>query len=228
MSNRVYSGSYTIEGSTRIYNKNWPAGSVFRGNASWFGGSGDSMDNGSADNSHGIAFPSTATRGGYFAVRAPNGTIRIVRQIDYGPAEWTGNPAGSRILDVLFNTVRDFGYTTANFPTDKGTWTAVYIGMQPKKGLGNATRQIGDALGITYDEAAKLIGESDSPAAPGSISAVAGGIKDATVGVAETVAKLGGKLLDPQFWVNVGKVMAGIILITVALMRFTGNGPSYA
>lgn len=222
MANPVYSGPTTYEGGTRIYGKDWPVGSIFRGNASYFGGSSDSMDNGSADSRHGIAFPSTATRGGWFLVHAPNGKNKVLQQVEYGPADWVGNPRGSRVVDVLFNTVGDFGYSINNFPTDRGTWTLVYLGKKPKENIGDGVTAMARALGITIDEATRILGESDAPAAGDSIDGITQGVKRAVSGPLDVIGNVLGALGSGAFWIKVAKVTLGAIFVTIALARVTG------
>lgn len=70
----------------------------------------------------GIAVLDQATLGGYWLVHMPNGRQAVVKQIDIGPATWTG-----RLYDFSAPAVRALGYTTSNFPTD-AVANATYLG----------------------------------------------------------------------------------------------------
>lgn len=98
------------------------AGGLFRsGLASWFGGANDSMNTGTAlglpDTAPGIALLNQSTLGKYFRVVSPQGRWRKLRQIDIGPAAWTG-----KILDITSAALKYFGYNERNFPTGRGIW----------------------------------------------------------------------------------------------------------
>lgn len=98
------------------------AGGLFRsGRASWFGGANDSMNTGTAlglpDTAPGIALLNQSTLGKYFRVVSPQGRWRKLRQIDIGPAAWTG-----KILDITSAALKYFGYNERNFPTGRGIW----------------------------------------------------------------------------------------------------------
>lgn len=213
MPNKVYSGPYTMESGTRIYKGDWPIGSVFQGRASYFGGSTDNMDNGSADSSHGIAFPATSTRGGYFIVKAPNGRVKLLKQVEYGPADWVGG--GNRIVDILFNTLGDFGYTTSNFPTDQGTWTLVYMGMKKPnyQGMLDALKK----AGVKDDGIAGAVDDLG-----GTVDDVTGAIGDVVTKPLDLIARLVGIITSGSFWLNAGKIIIGAIILLLALARVMG------
>lgn len=95
---------------------------LFRsGRASWFGGPNDGMNTGTAigvpDTTPGIALYNQGTLRKYFDVYAPNGRWKRLRQIDIGPAPWTG-----KILDITSAALKYFGFNEKNFPTGVGNW----------------------------------------------------------------------------------------------------------
>lgn len=97
-------------------------GKLFRqGKASFFGGPNDSMNTGTAlglpDTAPGIALMNQATLGKYFNVYSPQGRWHKERQIDIGPAGWTG-----KILDITSAALNHFGFNESNFPTGVGNW----------------------------------------------------------------------------------------------------------
>src|SRR5207302_1484988 len=105
-----------------------PVGHTIAGATSWFGGPHDPSDSGHTASGlpegtpGGIAVYNRATLGGYWRVRFPNGRTLIERQVDLGPAPWTG-----KILDVSYGALARAGYTEQNFPTG-GHVTATYLG----------------------------------------------------------------------------------------------------
>lgn len=116
-------------------------GRLFRqGKASFFGGPNDSMNTGTAlglpDTVPGIALYNQPTLGKYFNVYSPQGRWHKERQIDIGPAGWTG-----KILDITSAALSHFGFNERNFPTGVGNWK-VYGpvgggGAQSGRGSGN-------------------------------------------------------------------------------------------
>lgn len=92
-----------------------------QGKASWFGGPNDGMNIGTAtgvpDTTPGIALYNQGTKNKYFNVYAPNGRWHKERQIDIGPAPWTG-----KILDITSAALSHFGFNEGNFPTGVGNW----------------------------------------------------------------------------------------------------------
>jgi hypothetical protein len=107
------------------------AGTVLEGKVSWFGGPHDSTAgpttaSGKPVSVPGIAVYDTATLGGYWWVRFPNGHALVFQQTDIGPAPWTG-----RLLDVLYSALPYIGYSEADFPTDSQI-TAKYLGTSPQ------------------------------------------------------------------------------------------------
>jgi len=109
-----------------------------QGKASWFGGPNDGMNVGTAtgvpDTTPGIALYSAATKNKYFNVYAPNGRWHKERQIDFGPAPWTG-----KVLDITSAALKHFGFNEKNFPTGVGNWK-VYgpVGGSGSQGGGGA------------------------------------------------------------------------------------------
>ena len=114
-------------------------GNLFtQGKASWFGGPNDGMNIGTAtgvpDTTPGIALYNAATKNKYFNVYAPNGRWHKERQIDFGPAPWTG-----KVLDITSAALSHFGFNEKNFPTGVGNWR-VYgpVGGSGSQGGGGA------------------------------------------------------------------------------------------
>ena len=103
-----------------------PAQKTIRGKTSWFGGPNDRENTGTAlglpDTVRGLAVYNQSTLGGYWRVRWPNGRVSIERQVDIGPAPWTG-----RKIDFTSAAIRANGYTEQNFPTDSRA-TIEYLG----------------------------------------------------------------------------------------------------
>lgn len=108
-----------------------PRGQVYFGKGSWFGqfgvgkhGAGkskykwiDREDNGQNASglpqmTPGIAYMSKKTMKHWFKLTFPNGKSFIVRQVDLGPAEWTG-----KLIDVNAPLAEMAGYSPKNFPT---------------------------------------------------------------------------------------------------------------
>jgi hypothetical protein len=107
------------------------AGTELRGRVSWFGGPNDSMAGpttatGLPVTHPGIAVYNTATKGGWWWVRFPNGRAAILQQTDVGPAPWT-----HRVVDVLYSALPAIGYTEGNFPTNAEV-TAHYLGKSDR------------------------------------------------------------------------------------------------
>jgi hypothetical protein len=109
-----------------------------QGKASWFGGPNDGMNIGTAtgvpDTTPGIALYNQATKNKYFNVYAPNGRWHKERQIDIGPAPWTG-----KVLDITSAALSHFGFNESNFPTGVGNWK-IYgpVGGSGSQGGGGA------------------------------------------------------------------------------------------
>jgi len=103
-----------------------PSQKTISGKTSWFGGPNDRENTGTAlglpDTVRGLAVYNQSTLGGYWRVRWPNGRVSIERQVDIGPAPWTG-----RKIDFTSAAIRANGYTEQNFPTDSRA-TIEYLG----------------------------------------------------------------------------------------------------
>lgn len=102
-------------------------GKTLTGRVSWFGGphdatTGSTTASGAPTSQPGIAVYDTATLGGYWQIRLPNGRVAVLQQTDVGPAPWTG-----RVLDVTYSALAQLGYSEQSFPTD-ATITAAYVG----------------------------------------------------------------------------------------------------
>ncbi|MDL2363087.1 MAG: hypothetical protein QFB86_01745 [Patescibacteria group bacterium] len=109
-------------------------GDMFRGPASTYGwdpvthykdpGDNNKPALSSASNDNpGIAIYNSGTLGGYWQVKAPNGTEAVVQQTDLGPS-------ANRSIDVNSVAARTiFHYPQGNsFPTDEGEWSMEYLG----------------------------------------------------------------------------------------------------
>src|SRR5581483_5881400 len=136
---------------------NLPGGSVGNqtwGPSSWFGGpndktTGPTTASGAPIGDPGIAVYNRSTLGGWWAIKAPNGSIGIVRQTDLGPSPSTG-----RKFDYTYSLLPLFGYSQQNFPTGGQTY-GFYLGksltdisLQAPRALRSlgATRQQYDAF----------------------------------------------------------------------------------
>jgi hypothetical protein len=93
-----------------------------RGRASWFGGPNDGMNIGTAigvpDTTPGIALYNQKTLRKWFDVVSPSGRKARLKQIDFGPAPWTG-----KTLDITSAALKYFGFNEKNFPTGVGNWS---------------------------------------------------------------------------------------------------------
>jgi murein DD-endopeptidase MepM/ murein hydrolase activator NlpD len=80
----------------------------------------------------GIAVPYLGSVGGYWLVTYPNRRRLVLRQIDTGPAPGLGPAPEHRVLDTDYAAAVRAGYTVADFPTDHGLVTAVYLGRDAR------------------------------------------------------------------------------------------------
>jgi hypothetical protein len=169
------------------------AGTELRGKVSWFGGPNDSTTGpttatGLPVTHPGIAVYNTATKGGWWWVRFPNGRAAILQQTDFGPAPWTG-----RVVDVLYSALPAIGYTEANFPTDAEV-VARYLGKSDR--WAQAPGAITGApmpLGVAPSTAAgscEAEGLTDT-GVPGNVEIAAGANRPGVPMASETLAFLG-------------------------------------
>lgn len=88
----------------------------------------------------GVAIYNQGTLGGWWQVTAPNSRTVILQQTDYGPST-------DRMIDINAVAARSaFGYPAASFPTDQGSWSAVYLGKDaPQTAVFLDTKGVGDA-----------------------------------------------------------------------------------
>jgi hypothetical protein len=109
-----------MEGTYRVIP---PRGKVFFGRCSWFGQFRgkhrwvDNEDNGQnasglSQETPGIAYMAKKTLRHWFKVTFPNNKSFIIRQVDIGPADWTG-----KMIDVNAPLAEMAGYSPKNFPT---------------------------------------------------------------------------------------------------------------
>jgi len=168
------------------------SGTELRGKVSWFGGPNDSTTGpttatGLPVTHPGIAVYNTATKGGWWWVRFPNGRAAILQQTDFGPAPWTG-----RVVDVLYSALPALGYTEANFPTDAEV-VARYLGKSDR--WAQAPGAITGApmpLGVAPSSAGGC--EADgltNTGVPGNVEIAAGANRPGAPMAAETLAFLG-------------------------------------
>src|SRR2546421_9054258 len=109
------------------------------GKISWFNDSTTASGISAASNP-GIAVYNQATLGGYWLMHLPNGRQAVFKQIDIGPAPWTG-----RLYDFSTPALSAIGNTTANFPTD-ATAIGTYLGKTvPAQYAGLVIGQAGSA-----------------------------------------------------------------------------------
>jgi hypothetical protein len=140
------------------------------GKSSWFGGpndksSGPTTASGAPVSVPGIAVYNRATLGGYWAIKAPNGTIGIVKQTDIGPAPSTG-----RKFDYTSTLLPLFGYSQNNFPTGGQTFGYFLGDVKTLGGPGFQTAL--SRLGATPEQQASLIQSIDTGALEQGQSAV--------------------------------------------------------
>ncbi|MDO8185871.1 lytic murein transglycosylase [Conexibacter sp. JD483] len=83
----------------------------------------------------GIAIFNDQTLGGWWSVEAPDGTVAILQQTDYGPSA-SGRDGVRRTVDVNAVAARVVFRLAGDdrFPTDQGVWTVVYMGKQRPAG----------------------------------------------------------------------------------------------
>src|SRR6185437_3785017 len=121
---------------------------TLRGKISWFGGPNDSSSgpttaSGAPVTTPRIAVYNRSTLGGYWRVTAPNGRTRIIQQTDIGPAPWTG-----RVIDFTYSSLRLFGYSEADFPTN-AVASAVYLGKDKQAAVEKAGNAVEASQAIT-------------------------------------------------------------------------------
>lgn len=212
------------------------------GKSSWFGGPGDKTTgpttaSGAPITDPGIAVDNRATLGHWWAIKAPNGAIAIVKQTDIGPAPSTG-----RRFDLTYSLLPLLGYTQQNYPTgqqvfgyDLGT-TLTDISLNAPnalKSLGATTQQY-TAFVQSSDNGAIKNGHADAFAssgkqstAPGvsadpSSEAVGSGVNVNIPGLSgvESIAAL---LTSGAFWLRVLEVIAGVMLVAMGLRSLSGT-----
>jgi len=165
------------------------AGTELRGKVSWFGGpndrtAGPTTATGLPVTHPGIAVYNTATEGGWWWVRFPNGRAAILQQTDLGPAPWTG-----RVVDVLYSALPALGYTESNFPTDAEV-VARYLGRsdrwaQAQGAITGAATPLGVAPSSPGGCADVVLADS---AVPGNVKIAAGANRPGVPIAPETLA----------------------------------------
>lgn len=96
-----------------------------------------------------IAVYNQGTLGGWWQVTAPNSRTVVLQQTDIGPST-------DRMIDINAVAARSaFGYPAASFPTDQGSWSAIYLGKEaPSSAVFLDTKGVGDAQVDPSTEAA--------------------------------------------------------------------------
>jgi len=146
----------------------------------------------------GIAVPYLGSVGGYWLVTYPNRRRLVLRQIDTGPAPGLGPAPEHRVLDTDYAAAVRAGYTVADFPTDHGLITAVYLGR--------------DARWAGLD--GRVVGGGQSPP-PTGCGALAGGAGPGPVTGTGPVTASGYALpLERRFITQLGRTDDGVDIET--------------
>ncbi len=114
----------------------------------------------------GIAVYNHGSRGGWWAVIAPNGKSAILQQMDIGPST-------SRIVDINSVAARAvFGYKEGNnFPTGEGNWKIQYMGKTQPPNAITSESDTGKSAPAPADNCCPGGGDSGSTALSGSDNA---------------------------------------------------------
>jgi hypothetical protein len=101
-------------------------GTTVTGRMTWFGGPDDASAQGAPASglgwqSNGMAYYNTGSLRGNWLIHFPWGQTMSMRQIDVGPAPWTGNP-----FDIAFSALPNTPYGEGNWPNP--TVTGTYVG----------------------------------------------------------------------------------------------------
>jgi len=212
---------------------------------SWFGGPGDPTDSGHTASggttaTPGIAVYNHATLGGWWLLKAPNGSVGIVQQTDVGPAPSTG-----RKFDFTYSLLPLFGYTTKNFPTGSQA-TGIYLGKTLSdiaKSLPAGMRAIGPdaqqqaALMQSVDAGSVMRGHSivvnpggkggqtNDPqgTASGSEAVASNILPSPNLSGLDAIGNFFNKLTNPEVWLRALEVIAGVILLAMGLMSLSGR-----
>ena len=101
-------------------------GTTITGRMTWFGGPDDPSAQGAPASglgwqSNGMAYYNTGSLGRNWVIHFPWGQTMPMKQIDIGPAPWTGNP-----FDIAFSALPNTPYNESNWPNP--TVTGTYVG----------------------------------------------------------------------------------------------------
>ena len=167
-------------------------GTELHGKVSWFGGPNDNMAGPTTATGVSVAVPgiavyNTATKGGWWWVRFPNGRAAILQQTDFGPAPWTG-----RVVDVTYSALPALGYTEGSFPTDAEV-TARYLGKSERwaREPGAITGDTTAPAGVVPTNADACSDTLTDPGVPGNVEIAAGANRAGAGMAAETLAFVG-------------------------------------
>jgi hypothetical protein len=220
-------------------------GSLLSGASSWFGGpndktTGPTTASGAPTTTPGIAVYNRATLGGWWLLKAPNGSVGLVKQTDLGPAPSTG-----RKFDYTYSLLSLFGYNQQNFPTG-GQTSGYYLGKNlAGVGTGAAVQNALTKLGATATQAAGIMQSVDAGAIeqghsavveplgqqPGQTIASAGQTPSGSEAVSAGINVPGASgleaivafLTNGANWIRLGEALAAAVLIYLGLHALTGQ-----
>lgn len=128
--NGVLPAGATIElsgsGTTAIPSQAPAVGTTVTGTMTWFGGPDDPTAQGAPASglgylSNGMAYYNSGSLGHNWLIHFPWGQTMPMKQIDIGPAPWTGNP-----FDIAYSALPSTPYNEQNWPNP--TVTGTYLG----------------------------------------------------------------------------------------------------
>lgn len=189
---------------------------------SWFGGPNDHQDGGGTASGipqarGGVAINPGAAYGGWDAggdkflrgywYITIQGRSHMEQQIDKGPG------AHEPGIDVLYSSLKDFGFTEANFPTGaKGD--AIYVGRTPDMSV--VHRLLNGTITGSGKVDANVLDTGIDPL--NDVINAGGDTVNAGMDVGQFLAKLSSDIFSAKFWWNVLKVLIGLGLGVFALI----------
>lgn len=222
------------------------SGGSLWGPSSWFGGPSDPTTGGTTASGApvgdpGIAVYNHSTLGGWWAIKAPNGDIGIVRQTDLGPAPSTG-----RKFDYTYSLLPLFGYSQQTFPTNAQTYgvflgkslTDISLAFPRALSTLGATRQQYDGIQHSTDVGALQRGHA-VVVSPTGAAGTAPGVSDQTgseavpsniipdpsAGIAGAITgSLGGIFNTAVGDLKYGLAFVGVLVLAVILFTHTFSG----
>jgi hypothetical protein len=218
------------------------------GLVSWFGGPNDPGAQGTPASgipigTPGIAVYNRATLGGWWAIRAPNGSIGVLQQTDIGPAPSTG-----RRFDFTYSSLPLFGYSQQTFPTGASA-QGVYLGHDISTAsthLSAALAQLGatpkqfqgaavqvDTGAWSGTQAPFVIAPGGQPASTANTTPHGDVVSDNPLNqlpgakqisdIGSAIGAIAGFLTNPTNWLRIGEVVLGAALILMGLRSLTGS-----